>query len=71
MKSMKLADVRRLKVERSLPLLKTLEEARAAVGNQPRTCIRNMAVALSLHTHSNTAEDWRRLEAALMVLAKR
>ena len=71
MKSMKLADVRRLKVERSLPLLKTLEEARAVVGNQPRTCIRNMAVSLSLHTHSNTAEDWRRLEAALMVLAKR
>ena len=71
MKPIKLADVRRLKVERGLPLLKTLEEARAVIGNQPRTCIRNMAVELSLHTHSNTAEDWRRLEAALMVLAKR
>jgi hypothetical protein len=71
MKPMKLAHVRHLKVERSLPLLKTLEEARAVVGNQPRTCIHNMAVALSLHTHRNTAEDWRRLEAALMVLAKR
>ena len=71
MKPMKLTDVRRLKVERSLPLLKTLEEARAVVGNQPRTCIRNMATALSLHPHSNTSEEWRRLEAALMVLAKR
>ena len=71
MKPMTLADVRRLKVERNLPLLKTLEEASTVVGNQPRTCIRNMVVALSLHTHSNTTEDWRRLEAALIVLAKR
>jgi hypothetical protein len=28
----------------------------------------NMAVALSLHTWNNTAQDWLRLEAALVIL---
>jgi hypothetical protein len=30
--------------------------------------LRNMAVALSLHTWNNTPQDWRRLEAALVIL---
>jgi hypothetical protein len=30
--------------------------------------LRNMAVALSLHTWNNTAQDWLRLEAALVIL---
>jgi hypothetical protein len=30
--------------------------------------LRNMAVALSLHTWNNTAKDWLRLEAALVIL---
>lgn len=35
----------------------------------PGDCfLRNMAVALSLHTWRNTAEDWLRLEAALVII---
>ena len=30
--------------------------------------LRNMAVALSLHSWNNTARDWLRLEAALVIL---
>jgi hypothetical protein len=30
--------------------------------------LRNMAVALSLHTWNNTAQDWLRLQAALVIL---
>ena len=30
--------------------------------------LRNMAVALSLHTWNNTAQDWLLLEAALVIL---
>ena len=30
--------------------------------------LRNMAVALSLHPWNNTAQDWLRLEAALVIL---
>ena len=30
--------------------------------------LRNMAVALSLHSWNNTAQDWLRLEAALVIL---
>ena len=30
--------------------------------------LRNMAVALSLHAWNNTAQDWLRLEAALVIL---
>jgi hypothetical protein len=30
--------------------------------------LRNMAVALSLHSWNNTLQDWLRLEAALVIL---
>jgi hypothetical protein len=62
MRAMKLADVRK----RTGGAM-TLEEANKLVGNQPTTCIANMTVALSLHTWNNTADDWRWLEAALVV----
>jgi hypothetical protein len=64
---MKLADVR--KHTGLLPM--TYEEASRIVGNQPATCVDNMVVALSLHSWSNTAEDWRRLEAAIIVRNRR
>lgn len=48
----------------------THEQARGLVGNQPRTCLVNMAVALSLMTWCNTAADWERLEAACTVLGR-
>jgi hypothetical protein len=63
MKPMKLADVRK---HTGRPPM-TYAEASRIVGNQPPTCIANMAVALSLHTGNNTVEDWRRLEATLIV----
>lgn len=31
--------------------------------------LRNMAIALSLHTWHNKPEDWTRLQAALVILA--
>jgi hypothetical protein len=33
--------------------------------------LRDMAVALSLHSWNNTAQDWLRLEAALLILRHR
>ena len=63
MRPMKLADVRK-HTGRHL----SYEEANKIAGNQPRTCLRNMAQALSLHTWKNTADNWLRLEAALVVL---
>ena len=64
MKPMKLADVRK---HTGRPPM-TYDEANKIAGNQPRTCLRNMAQALSLHTWNNAADDWLRLEAALVVL---
>lgn len=49
----------------------TRDEARRIVGNQPEQCIKNMAMALSLHSWSNTREDWRRLHAACVVLGRK
>ena len=49
----------------------TTEKAWSIIGNQPRWAIKNMIVALSLHSHlrnSNTAEDARRLVAARICL---
>jgi hypothetical protein len=66
MKSMSLADVRKHTGCRM-----SLEEAQKIVGNRPTTRIANRAVALSLHTWNNAVEDWRRLEAALIVRKRR
>jgi hypothetical protein len=60
---MKLADVRK---HTGRPPM-TFDEATKLVGNQPTTCVANMALALSLHTWSNAQDDWRRLDAAIIV----
>lgn len=46
----------------------TPEEAWAIIGDQPKATIKNMVMALSLHSHLNTAEDARRLIAARICL---
>ena len=65
MKPMKLAEVRE-HTGREL----TVEEAAQYVSqNQSDTVTRNQACALSLHSWSNSAMDWLRLEACLVLLA--
>ena len=62
MKPIRLADVRKHTGRRL-----TYEEA-IKLANPGDPFLRNMAVALSLHTWSNTPQDWQRLEAALVIL---
>jgi hypothetical protein len=62
MKPMKLADVRE-HTGRHL----TYEEA-VKLANPGDPFLRNMAVALSLHSWNNTPQDWLRLEAALVII---
>jgi hypothetical protein len=62
MQPMKLAEVRK-HTGRQL----TYAEA-AKLANPGDPFLRNMAAALSLHTWNNTAQDWLRLEAALVIL---
>jgi hypothetical protein len=62
MRPMKLADVRN-HTGRQL----TYEEA-IKYANPGDTFLRNMAVALSVHSWNNTSQDWLRLEAALVIL---
>ena len=65
MKPMKLAEVRK-HTGREI----TIEEAAQYVSQgQPGTVTRNQACALSLHSWLNTATDWLRLEACLVLLA--
>jgi hypothetical protein len=45
-------------------------EAERIIGNQPRWVVRNMAQALCFHAWRNTSEEWRRLEAATLMLGK-
>ena len=71
MKPMTLKQCRRQKIAKGLPLVKTIEEAEAAAGSQPRSAVSNMTRALSLHPWLNAPDDWARLEAALMVLEAR
>lgn len=49
----------------------TLEEAKSIVGNQPTWALKNMIKALNLFPRLNTSEDWKRLEAAKIVLKSR
>ena len=65
MNPLKLAEVRK-HTGRQL----TYAEARR-LANPGDPFLRNMAVALSLHTWNNTAQDWLRLEAALVILKPR
>ena len=65
MKPMKLAEVRE-HTGREL----TVEEAAQYVNPaQSPTVTRNQACALSLHSWLNTATEWLRLEACLVLLA--
>ena len=48
----------------------SFEEA-CSFANASDPFLRNMAVALSLHSWNNTPEEWRRLEAALVILKER
>lgn len=48
----------------------TKEEAARLVGRQPKTCLKNMALALSLYSWNNTPEEWTRLEAAIVHLGR-
>ena len=65
MKPMKLAEVRKHTGRRL-----TVEEAAQYVSpGQSATATRNQACALSLHSWLNSATDWLRLEACLVVLA--
>lgn len=43
-------------------------EAKKIVGNQPTYALKNMVKALQMLTFLNTPEDWKRLEAAKIVL---
>jgi hypothetical protein len=65
MRPMKLADVRK-----HTGLQLTYEEARK-LANPGDPFLRNMVVALSLHSWNNMLQDWLRLEAALVILHHR
>ena len=49
----------------------TKEEAKKIIGNNPNWAVRNMAKALQMARWDNTAEENRRLEAALIFLGKK
>ena len=49
----------------------TLDEARAIVGNQPTWALKNMVKALKMLPLLNSAEDDKRLAAALLVIKSR
>jgi hypothetical protein len=67
MKPMKLAEVRK---HTGVEL--TVEEAAQYVSpGQSDRVTRNQACALSLHSWSNSATDWLRLEACLVLLAQK
>ena len=65
MKPMKLAEVRK----RTGRQLSVEEAAQYVSPGQSDTVTRNQACALSLHSWSNTATEWLRLEACLVLLA--
>jgi hypothetical protein len=62
MKPMKLADVRK-RTGRQLTYAEAIKLA-----NPGDPFLRNMALALSLHTWNNSPQDWLRLEAALVIV---
>jgi hypothetical protein len=65
MKPMNLAEVRKHTGRH----LTTEEAAQYVSQGQSDTVTRNQAIALSLRSWSNSATDWLRLEACLVVLA--
>ena len=65
MKPMSLADVRKQTGRK----LTYAEAVKLASPGDP--FLRNMAIALSLHTWKNTLQDWLRLQAAIVILHRR
>jgi hypothetical protein len=65
MKPMKLTEVRK-HTGRQLTYAEAVNFA-----NPGDPFLRNMAIALSLHSWSNTRQDWLRLEAALVIMHHR
>lgn len=63
LKPMKLADV-----EKQTGVKLSYHEA-VTLANPHDVFLRNMAIALSLHSWRNTNSDWLRLQAALVILA--
>ena len=49
----------------------TIDQAKEIVGNQPTWALRNMVKALKMLPFMNTAEDEKRLAAAVMVIKSR
>lgn len=49
----------------------TEEDALKIVGRRPHSELRKMALALSLHSWNNSTDEWRRLEAAVVMLGRR
>ena len=49
----------------------TIEEAKEIVGNQPTWALKNMVKALKMLPLMNTAQDEKRLAAAVMVIKRR
>lgn len=49
----------------------TLDQAKEIVGNQPSWALRNMVKALKMLPLMNTAQDEKRLAAAVMILKSR
>jgi hypothetical protein len=49
----------------------TLNEAKEIVGNQPTWALKNMVKALKMLPLMNTAEDEKRLAAAVIVIKSR
>ena len=65
MKPLKLAEVRQ-HTGRTLTYAEAIK-----IANPADPFLRNVAIALSLHAWTNTAQDWLRLEAALVILHHR
>lgn len=68
MKAYTLAQVREIMAAKGIKPNHDIEVARKRANPNDRF-LANMCLALSLHSWSNTAEEWQRLEAALMLLA--
>ena len=49
----------------------TLDQAKEIVGNQPTWALRNMVKSLKMLPLMNTAQDEKRLAAAVMVIKSR
>ena len=60
-----------MSTRRDIKVRMTIDEAKSIVGNQPTWALKNMVKALKMLPALNTAEDDRRLAAAVMVIKSR